>query len=81
MRDQLRDMERLGIRRGSVCLCEMCEGSVAEGRCVNCGYVPHMPGGGTISPLTEDMDSRSVGSVLSRIPENESVGSGGEYKR
>ncbi len=81
MRDQLRDMERLGIRRGSVCLCEMCEGSMVGGRCVNCGYVPHIPGGGTISPLTEDMDSRSVGSVLSRIPENESVGSGGEYKR
>jgi hypothetical protein len=81
MKDQIRDMERLGIRRGSVCLCEMCEGSVVGGHCVNCGYVPHVPGGGTISPLTEDMDSRSVGSVLSRIPENESVGSGGEYKR
>jgi hypothetical protein len=79
--EQITDMKRFGIEWKLIKPCEMCDSPVLAGQCANCGYVPRMSGDGSISPLTEDMDSRSVGSVLSRIPEDESVGSGSEYKR
>jgi hypothetical protein len=79
--EQITDMKRFGIEWKKIKPCEMCDSPVLAGQCANCGYVPQVGGDGTISPLSEDIDSRSVGSVLSRIPEDESVGSGGEYKR